>query len=97
MSNEDEVRAQFEERFPFDKYGYTLLHERCFMEGYQAARSAQPARIAELEQQVALYQEDIERCWSHMPHLRNTEACYEVHEAVHELTRERDEAIRSME
>ncbi len=53
---------------------------------YNAADSLrdQHKKIAELELQVGLYQEDTERIWGLMPELRNTEAYEILHEAVHE-------------
>lgn len=41
--------------------------------------------------ELSLYAEDVERCWSHMPELRDTEHHYELHEAVSEVVRQRDE------
>lgn len=37
--------------------------------------------------EIALYREDVERLWSLMPELRNTDAHYDIFEAVHEAMR----------
>jgi len=39
-------------------------------------------RIAELELENALYAADEKHCWNHIPELKNTDAQYELHEAV---------------
>jgi len=47
--------------------------------------------LAEMEQDKAslvLYANEVERIWALMPELRNTEAHYELHEAVHEKLRQ---------
>lgn len=40
--------------------------------------------VVNLEMQIALYQDDVERIWALMPELRNTDAHFEIHEAVQE-------------
>ncbi len=43
-----------------------------------------------IEIENALYKADIERIWDLMPELRNTDACYAIHEAVQEKLRTQD-------
>jgi phage-related minor tail protein len=45
--------------------------------------------LAETERD--LYASDAKRCWEHMPDLANSDADYELHEAVHQLVQERNE------
>ena len=48
---------------------------------YEAAKQE---GMDESDTAIALYQEDVARIWALMPELRNTDAQYEIHEAVQE-------------
>lgn len=58
-----------------------------YYEFYEELKEVRKQNKAQLEINNALYQADIERIWSLMPELRNTDACYDIFEAVHEKLR----------
>jgi len=58
-----------------------------YYEFYEELKDVLRLNKAQMAMNNAFYREDIERVWSLMPELRNTDACYDIFEAVHEKIR----------